>query len=153
MDINSVIGSAVIAAFVSAACSAFTAMIVAKRTAFINTVTSERVKWIQKVRENVSRFVGLTHTWLRSEEDEAKRQALTEEIDVLRYHIKLQMNPESTLDMAIIEKIDKIPNLASRPGDIFPVHQAMDELIEATQKMLKEEWEKVKGEAKRGDLA
>ena len=30
------------------------------KTAFINTVTSERVKWIGKLRENISRFCGLT---------------------------------------------------------------------------------------------
>ncbi len=34
-----------------------------RRTSFINTVTSERVKWIEKLRENISTFCGLTYTW------------------------------------------------------------------------------------------
>ena len=34
-----------------------------RRTAFINTVTAERVKWIEKLRENISEFCGLTYTW------------------------------------------------------------------------------------------
>lgn len=37
-----------------------------KKTSFINTVTSERVKWLDKLRKNISDLCGLTHTWTRS---------------------------------------------------------------------------------------
>jgi hypothetical protein len=30
-----------------------------KRTAFVNTVTSERIKWIGKVRENISKLLSI----------------------------------------------------------------------------------------------
>ena len=33
-----------------------------KKTAFINTVTSERVKWLNTLRQNISDFCGLTHS-------------------------------------------------------------------------------------------
>ncbi len=61
-----------------------------KKTAFINTVTSERVKWLEKLRHNISNFVGTTHTWTRklhkTPDEEAK---LLSEIDKLRTYSKI----------------------------------------------------------------
>src|SRR3977135_163261 len=36
----------------------------AKRTSFINTVTSERIKWIAKVRENVATLCSPCDQWI-----------------------------------------------------------------------------------------
>ena len=35
-----------------------------KRAAFVNTVTSERIKWISKVRENISNLCALCDQWM-----------------------------------------------------------------------------------------
>lgn len=37
-----------------------------RKASFINTVTSQRVLWIEHLRQNVARFIGLTHHWTAS---------------------------------------------------------------------------------------
>lgn len=124
-----------------------------RRTTFINTVTSERVKWIAKLRENLSKFTGRTHSWLNSRHDTSQRaEEFKNEIDILRYEIKLQLKPSATPDDQIIQKINEIPNLASQT-DINPALNAMNELIGLGQELLSTEWQKVKREAQRGALA
>lgn len=125
-----------------------------RRTTFINTVTSERVKWIGRLRENLSKFIGLTHSWLalRNEISSSRVEDIKGQIDILRYEIKLQLNPHAELDNQIIQKIDEIPDLASKP-DVTLVHQSISRLVELGQSLLKEEWDKVKREAQRGAVA
>jgi len=128
-----------------------------KKTTFINTVTSERVKWLDKLRQNISSFCGLTYTWTRSLHEEPKEEArLLEEIDKLRFLIRLQLNPqdvngEPNVDKKIEILIAKIPELT----DISfrdELDSAMEDLIIQSQTLLKDEWDKVKLESKNGDL-
>jgi hypothetical protein len=124
-----------------------------RRTTFINTVTSERVKWIGKLRENLSKYTGRTHSWLAlRRSDSTRSEEFKSEIDVLRYEIKLQLNPGADPDKQIIQKINEIPDLASQ-SDINPALNAMNELIGLGQNLLSAEWKKVKREAQRGALA
>jgi len=125
-----------------------------RRTGFINTVTSERVKWMEKLRQNISTFCGLTYNWCYSAlEGKPEGTEVLKEIDKLRHLIRLQLNPDpnSKLERKIEELIDKIPDLThiSRRDDL---NSSLDELIMTSQSLLKEEWEKVKEESKRGDL-
>src|SRR3546814_5274716 len=60
-----------------------------RRTTFINTVTSERVKWIEKLRENISIFCGLTYTWSMSRvEGKPEASEYLKQIDKLRHLIR-----------------------------------------------------------------
>jgi len=122
-----------------------------KRTSFINTVTTERVKWIERLRNNISSFVGLTHTWGRSKLECKDEFDVLKKIDNLRYLIRLQLNPNGKHDKKIEELIALIPNLTD-PSEDENLEQAKKELIENTQLLLKEEWDKVKLESKQGDL-
>lgn len=128
-----------------------------KKTSFINTVTSERVKWLEKLRKNISDFCGLTHTWTRSKVQGTPEEIkILGEIDKLRYLIRLQLNPKTennkpNADKKIEDLISKIPDLTdSSMKDELDV--AIHELIGISQTLLKNEWEKVKFEAKNGDL-
>ena len=129
-----------------------------KRTTFINTVTSERVKWLDKLRHNISSFCGLTHTWCMSEmEGKPEEYELLTELDKLRYLIRLQLNPKTedgkpNADKKIEELISKIPSL-THESKKEELKTALDELIITSQVLLKDEWEKVKEEAKKGDLS
>lgn len=123
-----------------------------RKTSFINTVTAQRVKWLEQIRQDVARFVGLTHHWRLSEtEGSETEKELLQEIDQLRYVIRLRLNPHDTPDRKIADLVKKIPDLTheSKHDELF---QALEDLTAATQDMLKDEWEKVKAESKDGDL-
>ena len=98
----------------------------ARRASFINTVTSQRVLWIEKLRQDVSRYVGLTHHWTRSHsENAAYADELLKEIDTLRYVIRLRLNPDDTPDRRIAELVKKIPDLTDRS-----MHDELDVAID-----------------------
>ncbi len=125
-----------------------------KRTAFVNTVTSERIKWIAKVRDNVARLVALCDRWVsltaivHGDQDQA---ALLQRIEQLRTEIRLQLNPNDAEDAALEKLLDHVPGM--RRGIDGPrLLTLYDELTVATQKLLKREWDKVKDEAVKGNL-
>jgi hypothetical protein len=105
------------------------------------------------LRQNVARFSGLTHSWYKSELGHEERgQEVLLEIDCLRYEIRLQLNPEGIHDKKIEELLDRIPNQVSKDSP-SEFEAAMKEMIEETQVLLKDEWEKVKRESEYGDLS
>ena len=123
-----------------------------RKTSFINTVTSQRVKWIEQLRQDVSSFSGLTHTWCYSElEGKPEEKEILKEIDRLRHVIRLRLNPDGTHDRKIAQLIRKIPDLTHILKRV-ELKEALEELTTTTQLLLKEEWEKVKAESKEGDL-
>lgn len=123
-----------------------------RRTAFINTVTAERVKWLGTLRENISTFCGLTYTWQSSKlEGKPEEHSVLLQIDKLRHLIRLQLNPGGAYDKRIEELIAHIPQLTDQSKEA-ELKKALNELVEVSQKLLKDEWEKVKEESKRGDL-
>ena len=95
-------------------------ILLSRRTAFINTVTSERVKWIGKLRENLSNYVGLTHYWFVSKRDvdPEKLEDILRDLRILRYHITLQLNPSLTadIDQRIMKLVREIPDLLQNTG-------------------------------------
>jgi hypothetical protein len=120
-----------------------------RRTAFINTVTAERVKWIEKLRENISTFCSLLSTWKPAKElDVVANVELIKEIHRLQSVIRLQLNPAGDHDKEIEKLVLKLPDLA----ELDESDGALQELVIVTQKLLKAEWDKVKEESKRGDL-
>ena len=123
-----------------------------RRTAFINTVTAERVKWIETLRKNISEFCGLSYTWHVSRlEDKPEELGVLKQIDMLRHLIRLQVNPEGTHDKEIERLIAQIPEL-THESKTDEFKNEVNNLVEVSQKLLKEEWETVKKESKRGDL-
>ena len=123
-----------------------------RKTSFINTVTSQRVLWLEQLRQDVSTFVGLTHTWAMSDlEVETPDLNILKEVDRLRYVIRLRLNPDDAPDRRISTLVKKIPELThfSKQDELL---SALEELTVATQEMLKAEWEKIKAESKDGDL-
>ncbi len=119
---------------------------------FINTVTSQRIKWIEQLRQDISRFSGLTHTWCFSElEGKPEEHDVLKEIDRLHHVIRLRLNPAGEHDKKIEQLLDKIPRLThiSKREELV---QALNELTSTTQLLLKQEWEKVKAESKYGDI-
>jgi hypothetical protein len=122
----------------------------AKRTSFINTVTSERVKWIAKVRENVSTLCALCGSWMMHRTQESTPE-LQKQIEAKKSEIRLQLNPVDPEDKEIARLLDRLPSWTkSMTPEEYRVLQTL--LISATQAMLKREWDKVKEEAVNGDF-
>lgn len=121
------------------------------KTKFVDTITSERIKWLEKLRMDISRFSGLSSFWVKSlrNVDTSESIEVLKEIDVLRVMIKLRLNPEGNYDKQIIELLDNIPLLTDKT-DLTEVDNALDMLTKLSQKLLKEEWNRVKKESKKG---
>ncbi|MGA2115987.1 MAG: hypothetical protein ABSH56_14695 [Bryobacteraceae bacterium] len=122
-----------------------------RRTNFINTVTSQRVKWIEQLRQDISAFSGLVHTWYFSAQGKPQEYEVVKEIDRLRHVIRLRLNPAGEHDGRIEALLEEIPKLTAAV-DADKLTAALNELTVESQRLLKEEWEKVKDEAERGKL-
>ena len=123
-----------------------------KKTAFINTVTSERIKWMEKLRYNISEFCGLSYNWfMATPEEQGASQENIEKLDKLRHLIRLQLNPNDEHDKKIENLIHEIPHFTDKSKE-KEFKEKINELIEQSQHLLKLEWERVKDESRRGDL-
>ncbi len=122
----------------------------AKRTAFVNAVTSERVKWIAKVRDNMATLCSLCDQWMlhRTQENTADLQR---QIERIKNEVRLQLNPNDPEDREIERLLARLPNW-TQSLSIEDYATLQTALITATQAMLKREWDKVKDEAILGDL-
>ena len=122
----------------------------AKRSSFINTVTSERVKWITKVRENMSTLCALCDQWMLHK-TQASAPDLLKQIEAKKNEIRLQLNPNDPEDKDIARLLDRLPSWTqSMTPEAYRELQEL--LVGATQVMLKREWDKVKDEAVGGNL-
>lgn len=122
----------------------------AKRASFINTVTSERVKWIAKVRQNVSELCALCDQWVLHPNHQPMPDVLRQ-IEQMKGELRLQLNPKDPEDRDIERLLARLPSWTqSMSPENYRALQAT--LVIATQAMLKREWDKVKDEALRGDL-
>jgi hypothetical protein len=126
-----------------------------QRTSFINTVTSERVKWIEKLRQSISSFCGAVHYWrFSTTRGGAEERQKIEEIDILRHLIVLQLSPTGTIDRDIQALVGKLVSITGEHIEMSPrdFREILDQLTKKTQELLKAEWEKVKAESRKGDL-
>jgi hypothetical protein len=126
-----------------------------RKTNYINSVTSSRIKYIQDIRNKISEFCGLVcssnliyHTSHSLAATPEKQFELQRELDKLKYLIKLHLNPEDTYwDDKILKLIDEIIAIADRDPQ-----EKVDDLITITQFLLKLEWEGAKMESQKGIL-
>lgn len=125
---------------------------VSQRNSFIDTVTTQRIKWIEQLRQDIPSFSGLTFHWCSSAlQDTPEKAAMLKEIDRLCYVIRLRLNPAGEHDKTIERLIGEIPKFTD-PHYRPQLLAALDRLTRTTQFLLKQEWEKVKLESKHGDL-
>jgi len=142
--------------------SAIIALSIARRNTYLTTVTAERSKWIDKLRNNISEFAAIcAYVQQRYFMDKISYGSLSDappkfrnspehdelmrKLENLEALIQLQLNPRGTIDRNILTVIQRIRHLAVQ-GDslVFSAHWL---LIGHSQWLLKEEWETVKFEA------
>jgi hypothetical protein len=161
MGVDPTITAAIIAlvgVIISALTSAFVSKWISGRTLYINSVTVERSKWIDKLRENIAKCSGdLRSLSYKVEAAYARisvapvrlqeQDELVEKINMLISLISLQLNPFGEIDKNILAILARMPTLAQSP-DGRKLRVADELLIKHSQWLLKAEWEKVKSETK-----
>ncbi|MBI3609245.1 MAG: hypothetical protein HY204_00915 [Nitrospirae bacterium] len=121
-----------------------------KRAVYVNTVTSERVKRIDKIRENVATLCSLCDQWMLHRTQDSTPN-LQQQIVRAKNEVRLHLNPDDPEDRDIERLLERLPSWTNSmaPEEYWKL-QAI--LVSATQTKLKCEWEKVKDEAVRGNL-
>lgn len=149
----------------------------ARNSTFINSVTASRIKYIQELRESISRFCALANSYRNglSNLTDEQHWKLHKEADTLKYLIRLYLNPEDDYwDGTIITLTDKIMRNTERNLDKVSkesisdedqekkiresitddsLQKTINELITITQYLLKLEWEGAKRESEVGILS
>ncbi|MFN7140776.1 MAG: hypothetical protein ACK4UN_15675 [Limisphaerales bacterium] len=127
----------------------------ARQTRFINTITTERVKWMHEVKVNVSDLCGSVHSWMlmyaQQQTPNKDAEELLKKIDRLRYQIPLILNPEKPAEKTVEDAVSAIPRITNN-ADVTQLQDALNDLTEKTRKLLREEWKIVKREVLTGKL-
>ena len=121
-----------------------------RKTIFINSITSSRIKYIQDIRNSISEYCGLFYRYKilydQSPELSDEKLEVLKSIDKLKYQIMLYLNPEDKIwDQKIINLIEKLRSKINSDTE-----NEIKQLIMITQYLLKLEWEGAKLESKRG---
>lgn len=125
----------------------------ANKHAYLNTVTAERVKWLERLREDLARFVSTAHGIADKDVvcpgEPPERGGELEELKRLGLMLRLRLNPEDKYDIGVSKQIDVIYERV-RDRNYDDLFSQGEVLIKASQAALKDEWEKVKHETKYG---
>ncbi len=120
-----------------------------RKTIYINSVTTSRLKYMDNLRQYIAEFCGLSLHVVLTKLDEKEKNELIQKIDKFRFLIKLHLNRKNAFDKRIIEKINSIPNLTD-PHKIDKLEEELNQLVNLTQDILDLEWNGIKNEAKSG---
>ncbi|WP_156364228.1 hypothetical protein [Sphingomonas sp. Leaf198] len=141
---------------------------VAGRNVYINSITAERSKWLEKLRTSISTFQGAISTYnfrhnmpdvvettdatdtsdvikTNAAVDQTKLYEQLERATQLASNIQLQLNPEGAVDKNIIALVRGLS--IARHGSNRALTAVDDLLTLHSQWLLKAEWQKVKWEA------
>jgi hypothetical protein len=124
-----------------------------KRTSFVNTVTTSRLKWINSLRDKVSEFIAVTTRLSdrRPPPGESTAGALLLQRDTLLHQIVLHLNPNDPEDQRIKTLVDHVRELTNR-GDVSKeLSDSLLDLRDATANYLNKEWKRVKVESTEGN--
>lgn len=144
--------AATISAAVIAVCgvifSAFSAFVTGRKSVYISSVTAERSKWIDKLRSNIAELLQVCAAINNETPSGQGYDKKRNEADRLISLISLQLNPadEDGIDQNLIAHLRILVEAAEKPGDEFRGEEK--KFVRHSQFMLKEEWEKVKSEAR-----
>lgn len=136
---------------------AFTSYLVSGRSVYINSVTAERSKWIDKLRTNIATYSALlAETTFTLHEintqpetvqiNAAKVLNVLHRINAIVSILQLQLNPWGEIDKNILRLLSSV--VFRTTTDHKLINRADELLITQSQWLLKAEWEKVKFEAR-----
>jgi hypothetical protein len=127
--------------------AAFSAFVTGRRSVYISSVTAERSKWIDKLRSNIADLLQLCAAINNEQKNMPAYDEKRNKADGLIAIISLQLNPldEDGIDKNLIAHLRILVDAAQKDSG-FRTEEA--KFVRHSQFMLKEEWEKVKSEAR-----
>ena len=134
--------------------SAIVSAFVSRRSSYIASVTSERSKWIDKLRTNIAELLGalgqmhIKHAASKDYRNSGTHFEDIRKVDTLIATITLQLNPRGSIDKNMIRLLERSPREADALNSATQFRAAERALILHSQFLLKEEWEKVKYESR-----
>mgnify|MGYP003109929006 CR=1 FL=1 len=144
--------AATIGAAIIAVCgvilSAFSAFVTGRRSVYISSVTAERSKWIEKLRSNIAELLQVCAAINNDRQCSKSYDDKRNKADGLIALISLQLNPadKDGIDKNLIAHLKILVEATEKPGAEFRKEEK--KFVRHSQFMLKEEWEKVKTEAR-----
>jgi hypothetical protein len=119
-----------------------------KRTIFVNTVTTSRLKWIDSLRDKISEFIAVTTRLSDPTKSSDQSGDLLLQRDTLLHQITLHLNPSDDEDQRIKLSAIRARDLSDQIGITQELDSVLIELRDATGRYLKKEWTRVKAESK-----
>lgn len=118
-----------------------------RRTIFVNTVTSSRLKWIDTLRDEISEFIAVTTRLSDGSLPPDKTADLLLQRDTLVHQIVLHLNPADLEDQRIKALATLIREISETGDATQKLPAALIELRDAAGNYLKKEWNRVKRES------
>ena len=148
------------------------ALLFAKRSTYINTVTTERIRWTQELKENISTYCTKIHFSVYEslgftdiEQMKKFNKLVLEEIKKYKILIKINLNLAHAIHKKLDTLIDELDSIASKLRDLHSYNQRqktdylkqkanykefnekLDEVIQISQQLFNAVWEEVEREA------
>ncbi|WP_139823801.1 hypothetical protein [Thalassobacillus devorans] len=133
-----------------------------KKGVFINTVSAERIKWINQLREHFSEYTKMVYIYANAVDDYNKGEITYEEFRKNNYNddivykttmIELYLNPTENINLALMDlHIKMLQELREEFRELsYDTYYDFQEDIEFLhQVILKAEWRRFKLESKKG---
>jgi hypothetical protein len=115
-----------------------------RRSSFINTVTTSRLKWIDSLRDKVAEYIAITSRLLI---EKGNKGDICLHRDMLLHQIVLHLNPLDPEDERIKALAEHLKELTDHAATIEESNNGLTELRNATGRYLKKEWTRVKKES------
>ena len=122
-----------------------------RKTTYINAVTTERLKYIDNLRNYISEFCGLLLHTTYATINETEIKSLNEKLDLLRFSIYLNLNRKDHFDKILLEQLESIPNFPDS-AKITEHLLAIKKLTNYAQDIFTLEWAGIKLESSKGNL-
>ena len=114
----------------------------AKQLIRVDVLSKNRQEWINTLRDSISQYISNFQTaHILAKQDYDISESI-KEILFLNIKIKLLLNPNEKLSKELIENLDELSN--SINNNDFQKKGVIPNILNSTQKVLKQEWERVK---------
>lgn len=126
-----------------------TTLYVARKQILNAGVTQFRQQWIDNLRNTLSEYCALVRStmllWDPRNREENKAEPLFKDFQQARFKIHMLINPNEPDHIELVRKIDIIHKDTIDPTRIDKkVNDLLEELIACSQKIFKDEWNRVK---------